>query len=172
MGQSVWLFLYFICRADSKTGQTKQPTKYSEISERMGVSVSAIRRWKDALVKHGYIEVERHAHGFSVQIQNWKPSKKGAGTEGANEGRVPESEHSQGERVFKSNTKSAPIWTFTPKKLNENGNNYNELETRDNSLKEVREVLLSRKENFSFMKGTPDGETAAVENGDDHVWFS
>lgn len=191
MGQAVWLFLYFVCHVDSKTGETKKPTKYSEISERTGKSVSTIRRWRETLVIQGYIEVTRQTHGFSIKINNWKPFKKSGGTGNTNENRLPknehsqegkrvhenehsqvhENEHSQGERVFISSTKSAPKWTFTPKNGNGNPQKHNDLETEPNILKEVKEVLLSKEEVFSLIGVTPKGQSQTEEGGDDG-WFS
>ncbi len=192
MGQAVWLFLYFVCHVDSKTGETKNPTKYSEISERTGKSVSTIRRWREILVIQGYIKVTRQTHGFSIKINNWKPFKKSGGTGNTNDNRLPkneqsqegkrvyenehsqvhENEHSQRKRVFISSKKSARKWTFPPKNRNGNSQKHNDLEDGQNILKEVKEVdLLSKEEVSSLIGVPPEGSAAAMKGGEDG-WFN
>lgn len=70
MGNSVWLYLYFLLKATQPTGTLA--TSYKTISKEMGVSRETIRKWLRVLKKNNYVEVINMSKGLSVQIRSYK----------------------------------------------------------------------------------------------------
>lgn len=71
MGQALWLYLWFLWRQTKHSGLVLggMPLTYKEISKRSGFSERKIRRWLDALRKHGYVKVEyRNFKMLSIQV--------------------------------------------------------------------------------------------------------
>jgi len=70
MKTSVWLFLYFLVTADSRTGTLVKT--YAEINREMGRKEKTIRKWMNRLMREGYVTVERRKEGLFVSIKRWK----------------------------------------------------------------------------------------------------
>ena len=160
MGPAIWLFIYFICQADSQTGQVN-PTNYIEISKKTGQSIRKLRRWKHVLEKHGYIKTKRHQHGFTVQITNWRPVTKCAagGTKNS---------QSEGARVAINGQnydhKRSPLDPDLKGTTSIKTNSSNvRMSKNEISLKETKETNLLSKAGDSF--------STEVGKEFDHEWF-
>ncbi len=73
MKSSVWLFLYFILKADDRTGFLKK--SYEAISKEMGVKKRTVRYWLNNLRNKGYVSIQRR-NGFCICVRNWKTFAK------------------------------------------------------------------------------------------------
>ena len=74
MGNSVWLFLYFILKANDRTGFLKK--NYEAISREMGIKKRTVRCWLKNLRNKGYVLVQRKRDGFYICVRNWKTLRK------------------------------------------------------------------------------------------------
>jgi DNA-binding MarR family transcriptional regulator len=70
IGNSVWLFLYFILKADYKTGFLFK--SYEAMARETGVKKRTIRHWLNNLKNKGYVSIQRKRNGFRVYVRNWK----------------------------------------------------------------------------------------------------
>lgn len=70
MGNAIWLFLYLLLHADSKTGLLTR--KIKTISSETGISRNAIIRWLNTLRKQGYIATQSTGRGLFIQIRQWE----------------------------------------------------------------------------------------------------
>ena len=160
MKQAIWLFIYFVCKADSQTGQVNS-TNYSEISKKTGLSIRKLRSWKRVLEEHQYIKTKRHQYSFTVQITNWRPVKKrhpeGTKNSQSEEARVTVN----GKNCDRKGSLSNPeIKDTTP--IITNTSNVR-MPKNEMSLKETKETNLLSKEGDSF--------DAEVSKEVDHEWI-
>ena len=70
MGSAIWLFLYLVLNAYSKTGFLS--TKIKTICSETGIKRNTVIRWLNTLRKHQYIATGSTGRGLFIQIKQWK----------------------------------------------------------------------------------------------------
>ena len=74
MGQAIWLYGYLHLYADRQTGRLARNCE--TIALEIGASVKTVQRWMRLLEKEKYIQLRRLPHGFSIQIEKFRPIGK------------------------------------------------------------------------------------------------
>ena len=74
MGQAIWLYGYPHLYADRQTGRLARNCE--TIALEIGASVKTVQRWMRLLEKKKYIQLRRLPHGFSIQIEKFRPISK------------------------------------------------------------------------------------------------
>ena len=74
MGQAIWLYGYLHLYADRATGRLMRSCE--TIAVEIGASVKTVQRWMRLLEKKKYIQLRRLPHGFSIQIEKYRPISK------------------------------------------------------------------------------------------------
>jgi hypothetical protein len=74
MGQAIWLYGYLHIYADRQTGRLARNCE--NIASEIGASAKTVQRWMRLLEKKKYIQLRRLPHGFSIQIEKFRPISK------------------------------------------------------------------------------------------------
>lgn len=83
MGEAVWIYLYLhgLVRFDGEGAGSTAPDRlyqHEAAATALGLSLRTVKRHLDRLVRKGYVTVERHQHGLSVTITNYRASRERA----------------------------------------------------------------------------------------------
>jgi hypothetical protein len=74
MGQAIWLYGYLQLYADRQTGRLARSC--GTIAAEIGAKIKTVQRWMRLLEKEKYIQLRRLPHGFSIQIEKFRPIGK------------------------------------------------------------------------------------------------
>ena len=70
MGESVWVYLYFLANADRKTGIVFR--KRETIAKDLGLCLRSVQNHVERLRIGGYITTSRRQYSLVIQITNWR----------------------------------------------------------------------------------------------------
>ncbi|MBL7020849.1 MAG: helix-turn-helix domain-containing protein [Nitrospinaceae bacterium] len=74
MSPAIWLYGYLHLYADRQTGRLSRNCQ--TIALEIGASVKTVQRWMRLLERKKYIQLRRLPHGFSIQIEKFRPISK------------------------------------------------------------------------------------------------
>ena len=79
MGESVWLFLHILDRADWESGKVVEWKDEAEADE-MGMPIRTLREHRRKLEELGYISCAQRQYGQEIIIHNWTNPREYSGT--------------------------------------------------------------------------------------------
>lgn len=117
MGDSIWLYLWFLDKITTITKEGKgkvlggRPVKYSDIKEEMGLSKRTYHRWLNVLIKNEYINKKRTPYGLIITVNKAKKKFKRVATNGISDEKLVTTIQEW------NNSQPSPIPNFRPEHI-------------------------------------------------------